>query len=360
MTKGCSEKSNEALRLENEALRAQLARLTEVNRRATESLELGTVLQEVADGARLITDAQYAVVAYFDGSGRPREFVASGIGPEECKTFSGSSELLNFLDYLNEMHEPLRIPDFRNQSRFVTLESRTDPYLILLGESGVIIDDDDDGIFDIRARSSGIRIALEPGDYIVEATTYAGTATGDFTLTIIRPELAALHAFYNATDGENWRQSDNWLTDAPLSQWHGVTTDSDGRVTILELEHNHLSGKIPPEIGNLANLETLNLGGNDLSGELPAELGELEDLATLDLWGNALTGELPPELGNLANLKTLYLLANELTGGIPAELGNLTRLEVLHIGENQLTGAIPPELGCVDNCIKLGACQHLN
>ena len=122
MTKGCSEKSNEALRLENEALRAQLARLTEVNRRATESLELGTVLQEVADGARLITDAQYAVVAYFDGSGRPREFVASGIGPEECKTFSCSSELLNFLDYLNEMHEPLRIPDFRNQSRFVNFD----------------------------------------------------------------------------------------------------------------------------------------------------------------------------------------------------------------------------------------------
>ena len=143
----------------------------------------------------------------------------------------------------------------RSATYDITLESRTDPYLILLGESGVIIDDDDDdddGIFDLRARSSGIRIALEPGDYIVEATTYAGTATGDFTLTIIRPELAALHAFYNATDGENWRQSDNWLTDAPLSQWHGVTTDSDGRVTILELEHNHLSGKIPPEIGNLA------------------------------------------------------------------------------------------------------------
>ena len=94
MTKGCSEQFNEALRLENEALREQLARLTEVNRRATESLELGTVLQEVADGARLITDAQYAVVAYFDGSGRPKEFVTSGIGPEECKSFSGSSELL--------------------------------------------------------------------------------------------------------------------------------------------------------------------------------------------------------------------------------------------------------------------------
>ena len=240
----------------------------------------------------------------------------------------------------------------RSATYDITLESRTDPYLILLGESGDIIDDDDDdddGIFDLRARSSGIRIALEPGDYIVEATTYAGTATGDFTLTIIRPELAALHAFYDATDGENWRQSDNWLTDAPLSQWHGVTTDSDGCVTILELEHNHLSGKIPPEIGSLSNLETLNLGGNDLSGELPAELGELEDLVTLDFWGNAFTGEIPPELGNLANLKTLYLLANELTGEIPAELGNLSRLEVLHIGKNQLTGKIPPQLGSLSN-----------
>ena len=238
----------------------------------------------------------------------------------------------------------------------ITLESETDPYLFLLSGIGTDADylaENDDIDASSRNFNSRVAITLEPGDYTIEASTYKQPATGDFTLTVrgVGPldDRAVLLALYNVTGGDNWRQSDNWLTDAPLSQWHGVTTDSDGRVTILELEHNDLSGEVPPEIGEIANLETLNLGGNDLSGELPAELGELEDLATLDLWGNALTGELPPELGNLANLKTLHLLANELTGEIPAELGNLSRLEVLHIGENQLTGAIPPELGSLSN-----------
>ena len=44
-------------------------------------------------------------------------------------------------------------------------------------------------------------------------------------------------------------ESDNWLSDAPLGEWHGVITDDDGRVTELNLEPNGLSGEIPPELG---------------------------------------------------------------------------------------------------------------
>ena len=69
----------------------------------------------------------------------------------------------------------------------------------------------------------------------------------------------ALVAFYNATDGENWSASDNWLSDAPLGEWYGVTTNDDGRVTTLNLDNNDLSGEIPPELGNLSNLTELHL-----------------------------------------------------------------------------------------------------
>ena len=46
------------------------------------------------------------------------------------------------------------------------------------------------------------------------------------------------------------------------------------------------------------------------------------------LWlhGNQLTGEIPKELGNLANLTLLFLYGNQLTGEIPKELGNLSNL----------------------------------
>ena len=49
-------------------------------------------------------------------------------------------------------------------------------------------------------------------------------------------------AFYNATDGENWNSSDNWLSDAPLGEWEGVYTNEDGRVGRMELVRYGLSG----------------------------------------------------------------------------------------------------------------------
>ena len=58
----------------------------------------------------------------------------------------------------------------------------------------------------------------------------------------------ALVALYNATNGENWFRSDNWLSDAPIGEWYGVTTNDDGRVTVLYLPTLGLSGEIPAEL----------------------------------------------------------------------------------------------------------------
>ena len=243
----------------------------------------------------------------------------------------------------------------RSATYDLTLESRTDTYLILLDDGNIIAEDDDDedGVFDLRARSSGIRIPLVPGNYIVEATTYAGTATGDFTLTIIRPELAALHALYNATDGANWINSDNWLTDAPLSDWHGIKTDDEGRITEIYLIGNNLSGEIPAELGRLSHLEGLYLARNDLSGSIPAELGDLSNLRTLMLFDNDLTGTIPYQLGNLGSLEEIHLGRNQLSGRIPTQLGNLENLRRLHLTVNDLSGSIPASLGNLTNLRQL-------
>ena len=158
------------------------------------------------------------------------------------------------------------------------------------------------------------------------------------------PDRAALVALYNATGGANWTNNDGWLTNAPIGQWHGVTTDGSGRVTRLDLADNQLTGSIPDELGSLANLEVLNLNDNQLTGEIPTSLGSLANLQELHITRNQFTGTIPAELGSLTNLTILALGGNQLTGPVPTWLGGLTNLEEVYLWGNELTGQIPAEL----------------
>jgi len=193
------------------------------------------------------------------------------------------------------------------------------------------------------------------GEGTAEITAATGNAQGVARLTVFSPDRAPLVALYNATNGSRWSKHDNWLTDKPLAQWHGVRTDASGRVEFVNLtgrldSHGNwtrhgLKGTIPPEIGRLDKLRFLWLYGNELSGTIPAVLGDLTNLEQLDLSDNELTGSIPSELGGLVRLKHFLFHNNALEGAIPSELGKLTRLEILSIRNNDLSGRIPAELG---------------
>ena len=101
-------------------------------------------------------------------------------------------------------------------------------------------------------------------------------------------DMAALVALYNGTNGANWKTNTNWLSEAPLVSlwdWHGVTTDENGRVTELALASNDLSGTIPAELGerNLTKLQRLDLSENELSGAIPLTLMTLSQLSVLNI-----------------------------------------------------------------------------
>lgn len=102
---------------------------------------------------------------------------------------------------------------------------------------------------------------------------------------------------------------------------------------------------VPPELGNLAQLEILSLHSNELTGPIPPEVADIENLKELWLYQNRLSGRLPAELGQLTQLAELLLQHNELTGLIPPELGGLTWLRDLNLSHNRLTGPVPSELG---------------
>ena len=174
------------------------------------------------------------------------------------------------------------------------------------------------------------------------------------TPSVVQPtgpdsDRAALIALYDATGGANWTNRTNWRSNAPIGQWHGVTTDDGGRVTQLLLRENNLNGPIPAAVGNLTGLVRLDFQGNQLSGSIPGSLGNLSNLEQLRLYDNQLSGSVPTWLGNLSNLQWLNLRTNGFTGGIPAELGRLSNLTYLNLGANDLTGTIPSDLGNLSN-----------
>ena len=201
--------------------------------------------------------------------------------------------------------------------------------------------------------ASALVTAVAEGTATITAS--AGDASGASEITIWETsgtgtDRDILVALYAATDGPNWKDAENWLTDAPLADWHGVDTDEQGRVTQLHLNFNDLVGSIPHELGMLTSLTKLSLQSNALTGPIPPELGHLTSLTELDLQWNNLTGPVPPEFGNLTNLTWLSLRRNDLTGPIPPEFGNLASLKWLELDQNDLTGAALPEF---DNLIRL-------
>ena len=139
----------------------------------------------------------------------------------------------------------------------------------------------------------------------------------------------------------------NWSADVYIGSWNGVFLSGSPR-RVYWLHTYGVTGTIPPELGNLTNLERLDLSGflgYQLTGTIPTELGDLTNLETLDLSDNQLTGTIPTELGDLTNLEALNLTRNRLTGPAPPELGSLTNLSSLALGGNELSGSIPLELG---------------
>ena len=277
-------------------------------------------------------------------------------------------------------------------------------------------------------------------------------ATIDYQLKL---EREALIAIYSALDGDNWPENRNWCSDKPVGEWSGIEVDEHGRVHYLNLNignakgeipsqisnlsriqklfifsniievrpqiweavnnssipesifhlktltqlsitgfsinaesfisligqlsdleylnlgYNHLSGNggetlraltkltelrdltisnnpiytsIPSDFSHLSNLRYLNLPGNGLTGEIPESLCTLTGLERLDLNDNKLSGEIPNSIGNLKNIKYLNLSVNNLSGSIPKSIANLNQLEVLYLNSNYLSGTIPQEV----------------
>ena len=89
----------------------RLSRFSEASLRISESLDLDTVLREVLDNARSLTDARYSLITTLDGSGQVQDFLASGLGPEESRRLRAMLEDSGYLAYVSDTPGPLRVGD---------------------------------------------------------------------------------------------------------------------------------------------------------------------------------------------------------------------------------------------------------
>ena len=116
---------------------------------------------------------------------------------------------------------------------------------------------------------------------------------------------------------------------------------------------SQIKGAIPPEIGNLSNLELLEIQRNFELTSVPAEIGNLSKLKVLKITEQDFDSPIPFSFGNLLDLEELNLSAG-FTGTLPATFGNLTKLKTIKLRGNELTGPIPAGISNFANLTQLG------
>ncbi|KAH9679225.1 protein kinase domain-containing protein [Citrus sinensis] len=138
----------------------------------------------------------------------------------------------------------------------------------------------------------------------------------------------------------------NWTSSTSVCSWIGITCDVNSyRVIGLNISSFNLQGTIPPQLGNLSSLQTLDLSHNKLSGEMPREIGNLPYLARLAFATNNLVGVAPVTIFNMSALKEIYLLNNSLSGSLPSRIDlSLPNVETLNLGINSFYGTVPSSI----------------
>ncbi|XP_042031665.1 receptor kinase-like protein Xa21 isoform X2 [Salvia splendens] len=114
-----------------------------------------------------------------------------------------------------------------------------------------------------------------------------------------------------------------------------------------------IRGVIPPGIGNLTSLQTLDLSNNKLSGFIPETVGQLKQVEKLYLDSNQLQGYIPRDLCQMSSLGNLYLSNNMLTGPIPECLGEIGSLRLVSLASNKLNSTLPSNIFNLKDLIEL-------
>ncbi|KAI2663576.1 Leucine-rich repeat-containing protein 40 [Labeo rohita] len=179
-------------------------------------------------------------------------------------------------------------------------------------------------------------------------------------LNIDTPQEAQQNLSFGAAD-RWWEQTD--LTKLLLSSNKLQNLSEDVKLLSALVVLDNLIAQIPQDLGQLVNLDDLDLSNNHLM-DIPESLSNLQNLVKLNLSCNKLKS-LPPAISVMKNLRMLDCSRNQMES-IPPVLAQMESLEQLYLRHNKLrfVPELPccktlKELHCGNNQIEILEADHL-
>ena len=155
-------------------------------------------------------------------------------------------------------------------------------------------------------------------------------------------------AWYENVDLTRLNAADNEITELP----EDVFPDRTARTLSGEVDedppngifagleamdmHGNLLKKLPINLGNLSRLTTLNLSRNQLTVNTLTTISKIKCLKDLRLSENMLSGSMSEVIGDLEDLEALDIHGNTISD-LPSSLGKLSKLKILNVANNRLS-----------------------